>query len=85
MIQKSGQRSNLGGVGFKPNGIVASINIDVSLNATLRVEHESVAAGILIQVADEICDHAIQPAHTIFAGTANQPPPSQIVDSDVVQ
>jgi hypothetical protein len=53
---------------------------NIALDASLRIQHQVVGAGLVGKRFDSIGDHAAQPAEAIFAAYRDALQPAQIMD-----
>lgn len=78
-----GQLFNLGLIDVEPQGFAfraaAPVHVQISLDATLRIQHKGVAAGVLLQAFDGVGDHSVEPSHPISTGAAQKATPAEIV------
>src|ERR1700719_3950379 len=65
--------------------IAEIVNVEVGLDTALRVEQECVHAMADGKIANVIGGHAIQPAHSIFAGYGNFGATAQVVNTALRQ
>ncbi len=78
-IEQRHQRGDLREAGFEQEVVGLREDVAVALDAALRVEDEVVAALPGGEVADGVCDHAVEPADAVRAG---DPDPAGICEGD---
>ena len=72
-------------VGGHQEIVAAVVGDQISLIASLRVQQEAVDAVVQRQIANVVGDHAIQPAHPVFAAEHQLGLPTQIKQSTALQ
>ena len=72
-------------IGLEKESVRLSKRGEVALNASLRVEHEVVAAFAGRKTCDGVGDHAVEPADAVFAGDSDPANVVQGGDADAVE
>ena len=70
-VEDSHEAWELCGGGFEEEGVGFSEDVGVALNAALDAENETVGAFAGFQILNGVCDHAVEPADSVFAGGAD--------------